>query len=107
MMPDAEALIGGCHVRGEADRLSVRKYPAGPALVRGALAVTYQGREVGIRRRVIAICRCSHSRSAPMCDGTHRFVPAFRDALDQDQPAARILDELSDERPAVHASRSA
>jgi CDGSH-type Zn-finger protein len=54
----------------------VRVTPGGPLLVRGPLRVLdEQGKEVPVRRRVNALCRCGRSAAQPFCDGTHKIVP--------------------------------
>lgn len=73
---DGPAAVHGCRVEGE--ELEITTYPSGPTLVRGATAVREpDGTTIAVRRRVTAICRCGKSRLAPLCDGTHRFVPGF------------------------------
>ncbi|MFO7294293.1 MAG: CDGSH iron-sulfur domain-containing protein [Actinomycetes bacterium] len=54
----------------------IRAYPDGPFLVRGdfVLEDTEEG-EIPLRRSVIALCRCGRSRTAPLCDGSHRSRP--------------------------------
>ena len=50
----------------------IRAYPDGPFLVRGPVTIVDgDGREVHVRRRVVALCRCGRSRLQPLCDGTH------------------------------------
>jgi CDGSH-type Zn-finger protein len=50
----------------------VRAYPDGPFLVRGPVTIVDgDGREIRVRRRVVALCRCGRSRRQPLCDGTH------------------------------------
>jgi CDGSH-type Zn-finger protein len=54
----------------------VRVTEDGPLLVRGPLRlVDESGREVAVRRRTNAICRCGRSTFQPFCDGTHKVVP--------------------------------
>jgi CDGSH-type Zn-finger protein len=97
--------VHGCLVVGET--LDARTYPAGPTLVRGARSVLdADGNSVECRRRVIAICRCGRSRSAPMCDGTHRFVPGFDERGRGIVQAATQEGVRSDERPSAHAAIS-
>jgi CDGSH-type Zn-finger protein len=51
---------------------SISAYREGPYLVRGPVRIVDEdGREVEIRRDVVALCRCGRSRSKPLCDGTH------------------------------------
>ena len=53
-------------------RAEVRAYPDGPFLVRGPVTIVDgDGREIRVRRRVVALCRCGRSRRQPLCDGTH------------------------------------
>lgn len=55
-----------------ARRAEIRAYPDGPFLVRGPVAIVDgDGREIDVRRRVVALCRCGRSRRQPLCDGTH------------------------------------
>ena len=50
----------------------IRAYPDGPFLVRGPVTIVDgDGRELHVRRRVVALCRCGLSRRQPLCDGTH------------------------------------
>jgi CDGSH-type Zn-finger protein len=50
-------------------------YPDGPYVVRGAFEVVdASGRRIDMRRRTIALCRCGRSRTAPICDGTHKVI---------------------------------
>ena len=50
----------------------IRAYPDGPFLVRGPVTIVDgDGRELHVRRRVVALCRCGRSRRQPLCDGTH------------------------------------
>jgi CDGSH-type Zn-finger protein len=53
----------------------ITPYRDGPLLVRGPVRVQDQdGREIVIRREVVALCRCGKSRTRPLCDGTHKLV---------------------------------
>jgi CDGSH-type Zn-finger protein len=59
----------------EADPVTITPYPDGPYLVRGAFVVRDQeGKELPLRRRTIALCRCGKSRMRPFCDGTHKLI---------------------------------
>ena len=54
---------------------SICVYPDGPLIVRGpAVLVDERGREIEVRRRTFALCRCGRSRKGPLCDGTHAVV---------------------------------
>jgi CDGSH-type Zn-finger protein len=47
----------------------------GPYLVRGDFQLLDQdGKEIPLRRNVIALCRCGRSRTRPFCDGTHKLT---------------------------------
>ena len=53
----------------------ITPYRNGPYLIRGDFVLTDQdGREIELRRRTIALCRCGKSRIRPFCDGTHKAV---------------------------------
>ena len=67
-----------------ADGVDITPYPDGPILVRGPVRVFGEdGKEIELRRRTIAICRCGRSRIHPFCDGTHKKI-GF--TTDQDAP---------------------
>jgi CDGSH-type Zn-finger protein len=43
--------------------------------VRGPFTLVDQdGREIEVRRRVVALCRCGRSQIRPFCDGTHKAI---------------------------------
>jgi CDGSH-type Zn-finger protein len=51
---------------------SIAAYREGPYLVRGPVRIVDEdGRDIEIRRSVVALCRCGRSRTKPLCDGTH------------------------------------
>lgn len=53
----------------------VFKCPNGPLLVRGATTVTGpDGKELPVKRRVVALCRCETSAILPWCDGSHKVI---------------------------------
>lgn len=55
-----------------ANYTSIRVYPDGPLLVRGAFSITDEhGREIEIKRRAVSLCRCGRTGLAPLCDGSH------------------------------------
>ncbi|MDP9189148.1 MAG: CDGSH iron-sulfur domain-containing protein [Actinomycetota bacterium] len=55
--------------------VEITPYPDGPVLVRGPIRLfDDEGREIELRRRTIAVCRCGHSRIHPLCDGTHKKI---------------------------------
>lgn len=75
--PDRCLEIHGCLAIGRSE-LRSRTYPGGPTIVRGAHSLfDANGDPVELSRRIVSICRCEKSRLAPLCDGTHRFVPGF------------------------------
>lgn len=91
-----EMEVHGCLALGGED-LRRRTYPGGPTLVRGAHTLLGPtGEPVRLARQVVAICRCGKSRIAPLCDGTHRFVPGFSDA-----PVAPVADPAPDDDPST------
>ncbi|MGW4152108.1 CDGSH iron-sulfur domain-containing protein [Micromonospora chersina] len=54
---------------------TITPYPDGPLVVRGDFAVTTpDGRQIDVRRRTIALCRCGKSAITPFCDGTHKAL---------------------------------
>lgn len=56
---------------------SITAYPSGPYLVRGPVRLLDEsGREMYVRRRVVALCRCGRSRMKPLCDGAHALGAA-------------------------------
>jgi CDGSH-type Zn-finger protein len=68
---------------------SIRAYPDGPYVVRGAFEfIDAHGQRVPLRRRTIALCRCGHTRTAPFCDGTHKII-SFRTDPAADAVGAR------------------
>ncbi|HET9162818.1 MAG TPA: CDGSH iron-sulfur domain-containing protein [Solirubrobacterales bacterium] len=53
----------------------ITPYRDGPYLVRGPFSIVDQdGKEIEIKRRVVALCRCGRSRTRPFCDGTHKAI---------------------------------
>lgn len=57
----------------EATRIT--PYRNGPYLLRGDFVITDQdGNEIEPGRKVVALCRCGHSRIRPFCDGTHKAI---------------------------------
>jgi len=53
----------------------ITPYRNGPYLVRGPFAIVDQdGKEIEIKRRVVALCRCGRSQIRPFCDGTHKTI---------------------------------
>jgi CDGSH-type Zn-finger protein len=59
---------------GEA-RTKITPYRNGPYLIRGPIAITDQdGKEIEVKRRVVALCRCGRSQTRPFCDGTHKAI---------------------------------
>lgn len=67
--------VAGCSVLGDPAAVSIRRYPEGPTLVRGAThLIDTEGRVVPTTRRTVAVCVCGASRLGVLCDGTHRFA---------------------------------
>jgi CDGSH-type Zn-finger protein len=64
----------------------ITPYRNGPYLVRGPFTmVDQEGREIELKRQVIALCRCGRSRMRPFCDGTHKAI-GFRAGSGLDSP---------------------
>ena len=71
-------------------RASVRVVDDGPLVVRGPVRLVDEtGREIPVRRRVNALCRCGRSSIQPFCDSTHRIVPFSPRAASGNGDAAR------------------
>jgi CDGSH-type Zn-finger protein len=70
--------------------VTITAYQDGPYLIRGPFRLTDQdGREIGLERRTIALCRCGRSRIRPFCDGTHRSIGFRAPSRPEDQDADR------------------
>lgn len=55
----------------------VEMVPGGPALVRGAEAVTdSDGTAYSASRPVVAVCTCGLTQRGPWCDATHKVIPS-------------------------------
>jgi CDGSH-type Zn-finger protein len=53
----------------------ITPYRNGPYLVRGPFVIVDQnGKEIEVKRRVVALCRCGRSQIRPFCDGTHKAI---------------------------------
>jgi len=53
----------------------ITPYRDGPLVVRGPFRlVDQEGREIEVRRKTVALCRCGKSRLKPFCDGTHKLI---------------------------------
>lgn len=70
--------VGGPGKRDAGQRapVTIRAYPDGPLLVRGDVQLEGLDGPIEVRRSVIALCRCGRTKSAPLCDGSHRIRPA-------------------------------
>jgi hypothetical protein len=69
--------IGSAAAVERFDGATITVYPDGPALVRGRFRLQDElGNEVETNRATIALCRCGKSRLHPICDGTHKALPA-------------------------------
>lgn len=85
------------------DRLlptTITPYRNGPYLIRGPFVILDQdGNEIEVKRRVVALCRCGHSRIRPFCDGTHKAI-GFRaeSALPMPIEAPRVAVTQSPQR---------
>ncbi len=55
--------------------VSIQVLPNGPLIVKGPVLVTdAKGQPMPTTEPTIALCRCGHSASKPMCDGSHKRV---------------------------------
>ncbi len=53
----------------------ITPYRNGPYLVRGPFTMVDQsGKEIDVKRSVVALCRCGRSQIRPFCDGTHKAI---------------------------------
>jgi CDGSH-type Zn-finger protein len=60
--------------------------PDGPLLIRGPVEIVdAAGHIIPRNRPTIALCRCGKSRTAPLCDGTHKL--SNQRARTDDNPA--------------------
>jgi len=65
----------GRGARPPASPARITPYRNGPYLVRGPFTLVDQdGREIEVKRRVVALCRCGRSQTRPFCDGTHKAI---------------------------------
>jgi hypothetical protein len=46
----------------------------GPLWVAGGVPIERSDRELFETRNRVTLCRCGHSKSKPLCDGTHREI---------------------------------
>ncbi|MCB0794687.1 MAG: (4Fe-4S)-binding protein [Flavobacteriales bacterium] len=46
--------------------------PNGPALVKGAITITYPDGRTETKEKGCALCRCGASANKPFCDGSHK-----------------------------------
>jgi CDGSH-type Zn-finger protein len=54
---------------------TITPYRDGPLLVRGPFRLQdMYGREIEVKREIVALCRCGKSRMRPFCDGSHKLV---------------------------------
>lgn len=53
----------------------ITPYRDGPYLLRGSFSIVDQdGKEIEVKRKVVALCRCGRSQMRPFCDGTHKAI---------------------------------
>jgi CDGSH-type Zn-finger protein len=61
--------------RSEPEPATITPYRDGPLIVRGPVRLQdMHGREIGLGRETVALCRCGKSRIRPFCDGTHKLI---------------------------------
>jgi len=57
------------------EEVTITPYRDGPLLVRGPFRLQdMEGREIGVDRETVALCRCGRSRIRPFCDGSHKLT---------------------------------
>jgi CDGSH-type Zn-finger protein len=62
-------------IPGSEAAVTITPYRDGPYLLRGPFSIVDQdGKEIEVRRRVVALCRCGRSQIRPFCDGTHKAI---------------------------------
>jgi CDGSH-type Zn-finger protein len=54
------------------DHIEIVAHAEGPYLVRGPFVLVAEDGTTLTDRRVVALCGCGRSRSAPLCDGSHK-----------------------------------
>ncbi len=55
--------------------VTIQAIKNGPLVVKGAIQLTDgQGQAIPTTEPAIALCRCGHSGTKPMCDGSHKRV---------------------------------
>jgi CDGSH-type Zn-finger protein len=70
----------------------ITPYRDGPLVVRGPVRLVDQdGREIEVRRKTIALCRCGRSRLRPFCDGTHKLMRFSAPSAAEDRSAPASL----------------
>ena len=73
----------------------------GPLVVKGLKQITASnGNIVGIKKPVVALCRCGESKHKPFCDGTHGKIGWKSDKLDGRQP--RRVDSYAGKKITIH-----
>lgn len=65
-------------VRG--GNLKIDRTPDGPYSVKGNVEICAGTGRIVLRTSSATLCRCGHSKSKPLCDGTHAVI-GFRDAV--------------------------
>jgi CDGSH-type Zn-finger protein len=46
--------------------------PQGPVVIKGHFIITdEEGKELE-KKEIVSICRCTHSKNMPFCDGSHK-----------------------------------
>jgi CDGSH-type Zn-finger protein/uncharacterized Fe-S cluster protein YjdI len=73
MKPDADA-----ELLEPALPVSIGVVRDGPLWVRGGIEITAADGETYEVRNRVTLCRCGHSRTKPLCDGSHKHI-GFRD----------------------------
>lgn len=61
------------------EKVKITKYDEGPYVIEGNLELLDGKGHAFEASSTIALCRCTHSKSQPFCDGSHK-VSGFKEA---------------------------
>jgi CDGSH-type Zn-finger protein/uncharacterized Fe-S cluster protein YjdI len=71
-------LIRGDALENRAGTLAVNRTKDGPLALEGNVEICASTGHIVLRTSKVMLCRCGHSKSKPICDGTHQRI-GFRD----------------------------
>jgi CDGSH-type Zn-finger protein len=75
----------------QGNRVRIRKN--GPLLCKGEIEVYGEQGDLFIRADDVALCRCSHSKNRPFCDGSHRECGFENDGIFEGLDAVELQSE--------------